>query len=181
MNRAIALGALMLGLLVAGGSTAIAGGPITKQNGKNPLFNDFTSICAVTGYANYGDCAGSTTAFTNVKGRINAIQAKPGRWNLGISFKNLQPGAIYRLWGNRDGAAVAGQINAFFPIATAYAGADGTVEFSYQTTDPANLGFDLNRLRFEWDTNGTTIVTSYWSQQLIQVLNPDGTLYVPNL
>jgi cell shape-determining protein MreC len=25
-----------------------------------------------------------------------------------------------------------------------------------------------------------TIVTSYWSQQSIKVMNPDGTLYVPH-
>lgn len=27
---------------------------------------------------------------------------------------------------------------------------------------------------------GTTIVTSYWSSQALQVLNPDGILYVPS-
>jgi len=28
--------------------------------------------------------------------------------------------------------------------------------------------------------NGITIVTSYWSQQAIKVLNAEGTLYVPS-
>ena len=37
-----------------------------------------------------------------------------------------------------------------------------------------NLGFDLNTLNGD-----VTLVTSYWSQQAIKVLNADGTLYVP--
>ena len=115
----------------------------------------------------------------NVTGRINAIQAKAGRWNLGISFKNLQPGIVYRLWGNRDGTPVAGAVGGDSPVATAAAAADGTLSFSYQTSDPTNLGFDLNSIAGPWDLNGVTIVTSYWSQQMIKVLSPDGALVRP--
>jgi hypothetical protein len=169
--------AFVVALLVASG--AAGGGPITKQNGGAPVFADFTSICAVPGYANFGACNGDTSTFSNVTGRINAIQAKAGRWNLGISFKNLQPGIVYRLWGNRDGTPVAGEISGFFQVATAAAAADGTLSFGYQTSDPTNLGFDLNSIAGPWDLNGVTIVTSYWSQQMIEVLSPDGTLFVP--
>jgi hypothetical protein len=178
MIRTLSLALVSALALVASSAALAGGGPITKQNGKNPLFTDFTSICAVAGYVNYGDCAGSTSTFGDVKGRINAIQAKPGRWNLGISFKNLHPGTVYRLWGNRDGLAIAGELAGFFQIGTVTAGFDGSAEFDYQTTDPANLGFDLNYLRGDWDTNGITVVTSYWSQQSIKVMNPDGTLYI---
>ncbi len=56
---------------------------------------------------------------------------------------------------------------------------DGTAKFSYQTSSPSNLGFDLNILRDPDDFHGVTLVTSYWSEQALQVLNPDGTLYAP--
>jgi hypothetical protein len=77
--------------------------------------------------------------------------------------------------------AVAGAISSLFPTATVVAAPDGTAHFSYQTADPSGLGFDLNILYNQWDLFGTTVVTSYWSNQAIQVLNPDGTLYVPNV
>jgi hypothetical protein len=161
-------------------AVAAAAGPITKQNGSTPLFKDFTSICAVPGYVNYGNCGGHATQYTEITGRINAIQAKVGVWNLGISFSNLQPGASYLLWGNyTTGDPSRGVISGFFPIATAVAALDGTARFSYQTSSPSNLGFDLNLLEGAWDLYGVTTVTSYWSNQTIQVLNSDGTLYVP--
>jgi hypothetical protein len=161
-------------------ASAVSGAPITKQNGTTPVFNKFTSICAVPGYVNYGNCGGDPTTYTNVTGRINAVQAKAGVWNLGFSFTNLQPGASYRLWGNRSPATPSpGTIGDFFPIATAVAALDGTAKFSYQTTDPSNLGFDLNILADAFEIRGTTVVTSYWSLQSLSVLNPDGTLYVP--
>jgi hypothetical protein len=168
-------------LSIAGVVTSVAlGGPITKQNGSTPVFNKFTSICAVPGYVNYGNCGGNPTTYTNVTGKINAVQAKGGVWNLGLSFINLQPGATYRLWGNRSPATPSpGVIGDFFVIATGVAALDGTIKFSYQTSDPSNLGFDLNILVEPWEYNGTTVVTSYWSMQTLQVLNPDGTLYVP--
>jgi hypothetical protein len=157
-----------------------AAGPITRQNGSTPLFNNFTSICAVAGYANYGLCGGDPTAFTNVTGRINAVQAKVGVWTLGLSFSNLQPGASYKLWGNQTaGEPKTADISGFFPVGVGTAALDGTLRFSYQTTSPTNLGFDLNMLERESDQYGVTIVTSYWSSQTIQVLNADGTLYVP--
>src|SRR4029453_4447657 len=56
-----------------------AAGPITKQNGQKPAFNAFTSICAVPGYADYGLCGGDATRFTDVKGKVNAVQAKQER------------------------------------------------------------------------------------------------------
>jgi len=163
------------------GSLKVAkGGPITQQNGKTPAFKDFTSICAVPGYVNYGNCNGDPTTYTDVTGRINAVQAKAGIWNLGFSFTHLEPGLTYKLWGNRTGSTpVPGDIDGFFVIGTAVAALDGTVRFSYRTSDVSNLGFDLNVLADAWETNGITVVTSYWSSQALQVLNPDGTLYVP--
>jgi hypothetical protein len=177
MKRVHLVAALLAALSAVVASAASGGGPVTKQNGTTPLFSNFTSICAVDGYVNYGNCAGDPTTYTNVTGRINAIQAKAGVWNLGFSFTNLEPGASYKLWGNRSGSTpVAGVIDGFFEIGTAIAALDGTARFSYQTADPSNLGFDLNVLP---GYNGITVVTSYWSSQKIQVLNDDGTLYVP--
>jgi hypothetical protein len=176
----VVTGTLVAALTVVGGSAALSrSGPITKQNGSTPVFNGFTSICAVAGYASYGNCNGDTTKYTDVSGRINAVQAKVGVWNLGLSFAHLQPGASYKLWGNRT-TAVPGTITGFFPIATVVAALDGTARFSYQTADPSGLGFDLNILDNQSDLYGITVVTSYWSNQAIQVLNSDGTLYVPN-
>ena len=177
MKRLLITAALIAALA---SSAVAAAGPITKQNGSTPLFKDFTSICGVAGYAFYGFCDGSTTKFNDITGRINAVQPKPDVWNLGFTFTHLQPGALYRLWGNRQGAnPVAGEISGFFVVGTATAGLDGTVKFSYQTTSPTNLGFDLNFLSSPDVYNGITLVTSYWSSQWIQVLNPNGTLYVP--
>jgi hypothetical protein len=134
--------------------------PITKQNGSQSVLT-FTSICSVNGYASYGFCGGDATTYTNVVGRMNAVQAKQGRYNLDFSFTNLTPGTTYRLWGN-DGS--------WFSIATAVADEGGAAKFSYQTTSPVGLGFDLN-----FDDPNITIVTSYWSGQLLG-LNPDGSL-----
>jgi hypothetical protein len=173
MRNLAALTAL-LATLAFGASTAGAG-PITKQNGSTPVFKDFTSICTVPGYLNFGACDGNATKFTWIKGKVNAIQPKEGRWNLGISFTGLQPGLAYRLWGNQDGATPSpGVVSGFFVIGDAVADANGTANFSYQTSNPNNLGFDLNMM--PWNI---TVVTSYWSQQAIKVLNADGTLYVP--
>lgn len=168
-------------LVAALAAAAIAGAePITKQNGSSPVFKDFTSICAVPGYAVYGMCDGDKKTFADVTGRVNAVQPKPGVWNLGLSFTHLQPGALYRLWGNRTGTTpVAGEISGFFVVGTVTAALDGTARFSYQTADPTKLGFDLNFLSSAAQLNGTTIVTSYWSSQWLQVLNADGTLFVP--
>jgi hypothetical protein len=170
---------VVLAALALSASAAFAK-PITKQNGSTPLFADFTSICAIPGFLFYGNCSGNPSTYTSVKGRINAVQPKPGVWNLDISFKGLAPGASYRLWGNRDsGVPTPGLVIGFFEIADAVAGLDGTASFSYQTTDPTYLSFDLNVLSGPGDRYGITVVTSYWSDQRIQVLNPDGTLYVP--
>jgi len=153
----------------------------TKQNGQNPLFNDFTSICAVAGYVNYGNCGGDPTTYTGVHGKINAMQPKPGRWNLGISFTGLDAGRYYKLWGNQQAEEPGrGDIGGFFAIATGIADATGRLSFSYQTTTPSYLGFDLNILEDANEFRGTTVTTSYWSSQRIQVLNADGTLYIPS-
>jgi hypothetical protein len=143
-----------------------AGKPLTKQNGKSPAFTGFTSICTLPQYLNYGFCNGNATAFSGVKSRMNAVQPKPGRYNLEFSFSGLTPGAVYRFWGNNG---------AFFVIGTQIADGSGSVDFDYETTSPAGLGFDLNQLRGDWDFNGITLVTSYWSNQLLSV-NTDGTL-----
>jgi hypothetical protein len=174
MNRLLAT-AIALGALLLLGASSTAAAPITKQNGSTPVFKDFTSICTVPGYVNFGSCDGDPTKFTNVKGKVNAIQAKLDRWNLGISFTGLEPLQPYRLWGNQDGATPTPYVvSGFFVIGDGTADLNGNLSFSYQTTNPDNLGFDLNRM--PWNI---TIVTSYWSQQAIKVMNPDGTLYVP--
>jgi hypothetical protein len=144
-----------------GASSSLAK-PITKQNGSSPAFAGFTSICAVSGYASYGHCRGDVTTYTNITGRINAVQAKAGRYNLGFTFTSLTPGVTYTLWGNNG---------SFFAIASVIADTFGVARFSYQTTSPVGLGFDLNFA----DPN-ITVVTSYWSGQLL-AMNPDGTLY----
>jgi hypothetical protein len=178
MKRLPVIGILVVALVL--GASAAFAKPITKQNGGAPLFADFTSICAIPGFLFYGNCSGNPSTYTSVSGRINAVQPKSGVWNLGISFKGLTPGASYRLWGNRDpGTPTPGLVVGFFEIADAVAGLDGTASFSYQTTDPTYLSFDLNVLSGPTDRFGITVVTSYWSDQRIQVLNPDGTLYVP--
>ena len=173
------LAALAAGVVVLGTSAAVAA-PITQQNGANPVFKNFTSICAVRGYVDYGYCNGNPKTFTQITGRINAVQVKTGVWNLGLSFTNLQPGASYKLWGNQPSApSIPYVLPGFFPIATVVAAEDGTAKYSYRTTDPTNLGFDLNILRYPGDFYGFTVVTSYWSNQTIQVLTSSGTLYVP--
>jgi hypothetical protein len=171
--KTVLIGALLAALAAPAASPG--GGPVTKQNGQNALFNDFTPICAVPGYADYGNCGGSTLTYANVSGRINAVQPKTGRWNLGFSFSGLEPGRSYRLWGTRHAAEPSpGAVYGFFEIGIGVADLEGRLAFSYQTTDPTYLGFDLNTLMGD-----VTITTSYWSNQRIQVLNPDGTLYVP--
>ena len=77
--------------------------PLTKQNGRSPASTSFTSICAVSGFVGYGLCNGDATTFAGVKGRINAVQPKPGVYNLDFTFTNLVPGLSYRLYGNRSG------------------------------------------------------------------------------
>jgi hypothetical protein len=182
MKHALVIATLVAALAV-GVSAAAAGGPVTKQNGSAPVFNNFASICGVPGFASYGFCFGDTTRFSEVTGRINAVQAKEGRWNLGMSFTNLMPGATYMLWGNQTGATpTPGVVVGFFVIGETVAAADGTARFSYQTANPTNLGFDLNIVHTPTIQNvgNITIVTSWWSQQAIQVMNADGTLFVPS-
>jgi hypothetical protein len=141
-----------------------AAGPITKQNGKSPAIEAFTSICAVAGYANYGFCAGDTRRFTNVKGKMNAIQAKPGRYNLEFEFSNLTPGVAYRLWSTSDGRS-------FTEVGRMVASAAGQVAYKLQTDSPGGLGFDLNTI----NEGDITVVTSWWSGQKL-VVNADSSL-----
>jgi hypothetical protein len=178
MNRRLTTAACAAALALLVCSAALASdGPIAKQDPLKPAFAAFTSICAVPGYANFGFCNGSTTKFSEVKGKIGQALPSRGRWHLRISFDNLTPGAYYRLWGNRDGLAIQGKVDGFFQIATAQAFFNGSVFFDYVTTDPENLGLDLNQLSGPTDGgSGVTIVTSYWSKQFLHV-NPDGTLY----
>jgi hypothetical protein len=178
MKRLVAI-LLVIAAFAAGASATHAAAPITKQNGSTPVFTSFTSICRLPGYVLYGNCRGTAGAFDSVTGRVDAVQPKLGLWNLTLSFTNLQPGALYRLWGNRTGIAPAQSNNSdFFSIDTRAASLTGTVSFDYQTTSPANLGFDLNVLSNPNDVNGITIVTSYWSVQWLQVAT-GGLLYVP--
>jgi hypothetical protein len=170
MKRLLTIGLATLALASTG--TAIAGGgPVTKQNGGTPVFSSFTSICALAPYADYGYCVGGHSQLPIPSGRINAVQPKVGVWSLDLTFAGLQPGASYTLWGNATPPpAVPGFVLGFFAIGTIVAAADGTAKFSYQTSAPENLGFDLN-------LNAYTVVTSYWSNQRLHV-NADGTLSV---
>ena len=56
------------------GSSYAGGGPVTKQNGSEPVISAFTPICAVAGYADYGLCGGDVTKFGDIGGKMNAIQ-----------------------------------------------------------------------------------------------------------
>jgi hypothetical protein len=176
MNRLLTTAALAATLALLACSVApAADGPITKRDPLTPAFASFTSICAVPGYANFGFCNGDVTRFSEVKGKIDQALPSRGRWHLRISFEGLTPGATYRLWGNRDGLAIPGKIDGFFQIATATAFFNGSIFFDYITTNPENLGLDLNQLTGPNDVSGVTIVTSYWSKQFLHV-NADGTL-----
>jgi hypothetical protein len=176
--KRIAISTVLGVVLAASLSSTALSGPITKQNGSAPAFASFTSICSVHPYETYGLCGGVPASFANVKGKINAVQAKTNVWNLGLSFEHLQPGASYMLWGNRTSGTVSStDISGFFRIGTVVAGLDGTAKYSYQTMSPVDLAFDLNVLEHASDQYGWTIVTSYWSNQKLQVLNSDGTLF----
>jgi hypothetical protein len=144
-------------------AAAAHGGPVTKQNGSAPVISAFTPICAVPGYADYGFCGGSTSTFSGVAGKLNAVQAKAGRYNLDFGFSGLTAGTEYRLWVTSDGRT-------WVEVGRAFADESGAVSYSWQTSSPAGLGFDLNT--FQGDT---TIVTSWWSGQRL-VVNADGTL-----
>ena len=165
-----------LTVAIAAVTTATAGAaPLTKQNGKTPVFSSFTPICAMPAYLNYGDCNGSADTFSDVGGRIDAVQPKAGTWNLDLTFTHLRPGVFYTLWGNQSGVTpVPGSfMGGFFAIDTSRADTAGTARFSYQTRNATNLGFDLNTT----DPN-VTIVTSWWSHQWLEILNSAGALYV---
>jgi hypothetical protein len=160
--KRVLLVTLLAALSIAGLAQA-KGGPITKQNGAKGGLDVFTSICSVSGYANYGYCGGDVTRFTDVTGRINAMQFDPGVYRLDFNFDKLTPGAEYRLWATRDGSS-------YLEVGRMVASDSGSVSYRLQTNDPAGLGFDLNTINGD-----ATIVTSYWSGQTL-VVNPDGTL-----
>ncbi len=103
MKRALLL-AVISALSIAGAAQA-KGGPVTKQNGSAPVLS-FTSICSVPGdYADYGFAAATSTKFADVGGKLNAVQTKPGIYNLDFTFSKLTPGVEYRLWSTRNGTA----------------------------------------------------------------------------
>jgi hypothetical protein len=143
------------------------GGPITKQNGSAPVIGAFTSICAVPGYSGYGSCGGSASTFAEVGGRMNAVQAKAGRYNLEFEFSSLTPGVAYRLWSTRNAVPFGGS---WSEVGRGIADESGSVSFKLQTTEPGGLGFDLNTV-----VGDTTIVTSWWSGQKL-VVNGDSSL-----
>src|SRR5215470_15878297 len=121
--------ALAIGVWAIAAATAFAAPP-TKQNGSDPLFTKFTSICQVPGYLWYGNCNLSAATNTEITGRIDAVQPKVGRWNLDFTFTHLTPGAVYRLWGNQSGTPpLAFVVDGFFLIGSGTAGLDGTIRF----------------------------------------------------
>ena len=167
VNLMSVLAAIAASIAVGVAAGPSQAGPITKQNGSKPAFDAFTSICAVQGYATYGLCGGDATAFSQVKGKMNAVQAKAGRYNLDFSFTNLTPGVEYRLWATRDAVPFNGT---YLEVGRAFADASGNAAYKLQTTTPGGLGFDLNTVQGD-----ITIVTSWWSGQSL-VVNPDSSL-----
>jgi hypothetical protein len=170
MKKTLVFALLILVFSAAGASAA----PVTKQNGRNAVFSNFTPICSMPGYIDYGYCNGNANTFADVAGIIEAVQPKIGRWNLTLTFTHLRPGVSYRLWGNQTGVPPAPFSPGFFVIGTSIADASGKAKFDYETTNPTNLGFDLNTT----DPN-YTVVTSWWSVQWLHILDPIGNLYVP--
>jgi hypothetical protein len=164
MRSALTTAAIVAALMLVG--SAQAGGPVTKQNGSSPVLN-FTPICAVAGYADYGLCGGSTTTFSGVGGRLNAIQPKLGTYNFEFLFSGLTPATEYKLLATRNAVPFGGT---WVEVGRAVADAAGAVTFSMVTTDPVGLGFDLNRV-----AGDITITTSWWSGQKL-VKNADTTL-----
>src|SRR5262249_22436850 len=75
MRSLLVAKAIVVVLVCLAASSALAA-PITKQNGSDPVFQDFTSICSVPGYVNFGWCGGDATKFTNITGKVNTVQAK---------------------------------------------------------------------------------------------------------
>ena len=161
------LAAVAAGIAVGVAAGPSQAGPITKQNGVNPAFDAFTSICSVPGYADYGLCDGDVTRFTDVKGKMNAIQSKQGRYNLDFTFTNLTPGVEYRLWATYNGVPGGGT---YLEVGRAIADLSGKAAYKLQTSEPSGLGFDLNTVQGD-----ITIVTSWWSGQYL-IVNGDGTL-----
>jgi hypothetical protein len=181
MNRFLAFLLVLISTAVLAAPAATAG-PITKQNGGNAVALNATSICTIPFYVNYGLCGGNPQAFTNVSLQLNAVQPKAGVWNLELAFSGLAPAATYRLYGNQSSTpAVPGDIPPFFAMTSGTSDADGKLKLKYQTTNPANLSFDLNYFAGPPGFAGGpdyTVVTTYWSNQKLQVKS-DGTLFVP--
>ena len=162
MKRVLLL-AVISALSIAGAAQA-KGGPVTKQNGSAPVLS-FTSICSVPRPTRTtAICGGDVTKFTDVDGKLNAVQAKRGRYNLDFAFSNLTPGVEYRLWSTRSGTAWV-EVGRMFADAVRI-----RARTSFRRTSPSGLGFDLNTI-----SGDITIVTSWWSDQQLSV-NPDGSL-----
>jgi hypothetical protein len=164
MRSALTAVAIVATLTLVG--SAQAAGPVTKQNGSSPVLN-FTPICAVTGYADYGLCGGVTSTFSGVGGKLNAIQPRLGTYNFEFLFSGLTPATEYKLLATLDAVPFGGT---WVEVGRSVADAAGNVTFSMVTTSPVGLGFDLNRV-----AGDITITTSWWSGQKL-VKNADTTL-----
>ena len=160
-----ALVALSAAAAIGGTTLAASAAPVSKQNGSLGL-TPFSTVCGPM--PGYGLCNGDPTTFSTVTGKIDAVQAKAGRYNMGFSFTGLQPGATYRLWENLNGS--------FTPLGDLVADSTGKGQFSWQYfAQPGDkLGFDLN----VDPTNGygTTVVTSYWTGAVLSPSGPDGLI-----
>jgi len=163
MKSALTAVAIVATLTLVGSAQA---GPITKQNGSSPVLN-FTPICAVDGYADYGLCDDETT-FSGVGGKLNAIQTKLGTYNLEFVFSGLTPATEYHLMATYDAVPFGGT---WVEVGRGVADAAGALKLSTQTTSAAGLGFDLNRVQGD-----ITITTSWWSGQFLKVAE-NTTLY----
>jgi hypothetical protein len=163
--KRVLLFAVVTALSIAGLAQA-KGGPITKQNGSSPVLM-FTSICAVPG--DFADwlCGGDVTKYTEIDGKLTAVQPKSGQYNLKFTFDNLTPGAPYKLLATRDAVRFGGT---WVEVGTGVADEGGSLQFKLETDSPGGLGFDLNRAG-----DGVTVLTTWWSGQEL-VVNDDGTL-----
>jgi hypothetical protein len=131
----------LVAVLAALGTAATAvAAPTTKQNGGAPAFATFTSVC--TPLPTYEGCDGNhgdPSTFAKVTGKVNAIQAKSGIYNLGISFSGLVAGESYKLYGY------------------------------HTTGDPNSYFVNDLRVGDDNGGYGWTVVTSYWSGQPLTV------------
>lgn len=160
----VAVSAALVTAALAGTASAA---PVSKQNGQSAL-QPFSSVCSPL--PTYAYCATDPTLYSTAAGKIDAVQAKAGRYNMGFTFTGLQAGSTYRVWENLNGA--------FTMLGDVVADDYGRATFAWQYFAQAGdaLGFDLNI--DPTDGYGTTVVTSYWSGATLTSCGDEGLVGV---